>query len=179
MAQLKQTHHKNNTNSAKKTQVNAAVTKTNKSQITTNTKQTGTIPAWVWSLIVIVVAVGGYLLIRLTNQRQQAVGSLPVEMSVAEVSQLDRSEWLFLDVREQSEWNQGHIEEATLIPLGQLEERQAELPTDQKIVVVCRSGNRSASGRDILLKAGFTEVTSMAGGMNDWISQGLPVVTGP
>jgi rhodanese-related sulfurtransferase len=130
-------------------------------------------------LIVIVVAVGGYWLIQMTNQRQQAVSTLPAEMSVAEVSQLDREEWFILDVREQSEWNEGHIEGATLIPLGQLEARKSELPTDQKIVVVCRSGNRSAQGRDLLLKAGFAEVTSMADGMNDWVSQGLPVVTGP
>ncbi len=179
MTKSKQNHHKKNTKSAKKPQGKAAVTKTNKSQISTNRGQPGTIPSWVWSLIVIVVAVGGYRLIQWTNQRQQTVSTLPAEMSVAEVSQLDRSEWLFLDVREQSEWNEGHIEGATLIPLGQLDARQAELPTDKKIVVVCRSGNRSAEGRDILLKAGFAEVTSMAGGMNDWISQGLPIVTGP
>lgn len=179
MTNSKKTNKKKKTNSAKKSQAKAAVTKTNKSQITTNTKQPGAIPSWVWSLVVIVVAVGGYWLIQLTNQRQQAVSTLPLETSVAEVAKLDRPEWFFLDVREQSEWNEGHIEGATLIPLGQLEARKAELPTDQKIVVVCRSGNRSADGRDILLKAGFSAVTSMAGGMNDWISQGLPVVTGP
>ncbi|NLC12856.1 MAG: rhodanese-like domain-containing protein [Chloroflexi bacterium] len=100
-------------------------------------------------------------------------------MSVLEVAKLDKTDWLFLDVREPSEWNEGHIEGATLIPLGQLEARKNELPTDQKIVVVCRSGNRSAQGRDILLKEGFVSVTSMAGGMSDWISQGLPVITGP
>ena len=179
MAKSKQTHHKKASKSTKKTQVGSATTRSNKSQIVTNTKQAGTIPSWVWSLIVIVVAVGGYWLVQLTNQRQQAVSSLPAEMSVAEVSKLDREEWFFLDVREQSEWNQGHIEEATLIPLGQLQDRQDELPKDQKIVVVCRSGNRSAQARDLLLKAGFTEVTSMAGGMNDWISLGLPAVIGP
>src|SRR3972149_3360409 len=55
----------------------------------------------------------------------------------------------------------------------------AEEPQDQQVVVVCRSGNRSATGRDILLDAGFTEVTSMGGGMNTWISQGFETVTGP
>ena len=86
---------------------------------------------------------------------------------------------MILDVREQSEWEQGHIEGATLIPLGQLFQSSAELPTDQTIVVVCRSGNRSAQGRDILETAGFTTVTSMTGGMNDWQAQGYPIVTGP
>jgi rhodanese-related sulfurtransferase len=46
-------------------------------------------------------------------------------------------------------------------------------------VVVCRSGNRSARGRDILLGAGFPAVTSMADGMSAWIAAALPVVTGP
>jgi rhodanese-related sulfurtransferase len=179
MAKSKQVNQKKSVKSAKKPQVKSAATKTHKSQINTSAKEKGTIPSWIWSLIVIVVAVGGYWLIQMTNQRQQAVSTLPAEMSVAEVSQLDREEWFILDVREQSEWNEGHIEGATSIPLGQLEARKSELPTDKKIVVVCRSGNRSAQGRDLLLKAGFAEVTSMADGMNAWVSQGLPVVTGP
>jgi rhodanese-related sulfurtransferase len=46
-------------------------------------------------------------------------------------------------------------------------------------VVVCNSGNRSQTGRDILLNAGFKNVSSMAGGMQEWRSDGLPVVSGP
>ena len=69
---------------------------------------------------------------------------------------------------------------STLRPyLEELAERSGEIPQDQENVGVCRSGNRSAKGRDILREVGFTQVTSMAGGMNDWIKQGLPVVTGP
>jgi rhodanese-related sulfurtransferase len=49
------------------------------------------------------------------------------------------------------------------------------VPQDKDVVVVCRSGNRSQQGRDILVQAGFTRVTSMAGGVTDWRSQGLPV----
>lgn len=82
---------------------------------------------------------------------------------------------LFLDVREVEEWNQFHIPGATLIPLGELESRVSELPKDQEIVVYCRSGNRSQSGRDILLAAGFTNVTSMDGGINDWYNKGYQV----
>jgi rhodanese-related sulfurtransferase len=54
----------------------------------------------------------------------------------------------------------------------------SEVPTGQKIVVVCNSGNRSKPGRDILLDAGFPEVTSMDGGVSGWKTQGLPIVTG-
>lgn len=81
----------------------------------------------------------------------------------------------FLDVREVEEWNQLHIPGATLIPLGELPERLEELPKDQPIVVYCRSGNRSQTGRDILLNAGFSDVTSMDGGINDWYQNGYPV----
>lgn len=179
MTNSKKTSQKKNTNSTKSPQSKAAGTKSHSALIKTTAEQKGVIPSWIWFLIVIVVAAGGYWLIQRTNQRQQLDNSLPAEMSVLEVAKLDKTDWLFLDVREPSEWNEGHIEGATLIPLGQLEARKNELPTDQKIVVVCRSGNRSAQGRDILLKEGFVSVTSMAGGMSDWISQGLPVITDP
>ncbi|MHB0922440.1 MAG: rhodanese-like domain-containing protein [Bellilinea sp.] len=108
-----------------------------------------------------------------------ATASLAREISVSEAATLRDQGAFMLDVREPDEWNAGHIPEATLIPLGELESRLDELPRDQQIVVVCRSGNRSATGRDILLDAGFKEVTSMGGGMNSWVSQGLPTVTGP
>jgi len=101
------------------------------------------------------------------------------EVSVSEAATLRDQGAFMLDVRESEEWNAGHIPDATLIPLGELESRLDELPRDRQIVVVCRSGNRSATGRDILLDAGFEDVTSMGGGMNSWVSQGLPTVTGP
>jgi len=140
---------------------------------------TRTLPVWSWVLIVTVVFVGGFLLIQNTGQRQPVVNNLPPEISVAEAAQLDPKDWFFLDVREPSEWAEVHIPYATLIPLGELTARLPEIPKDQNIVVVCRSGNRSAVGRDLLLRSGFTSVTSMAGGMNTWQAQGHPVVTGP
>jgi len=133
-------------------------------------------PAWAW-LLIAAAAVGIVYLV--LQQGDASTEKLPRAVSVAEAAALREEGALILDVREQSEWEQGHIEGATLIPLGQLFQRSAELPTDQTIVVVCRSGNRSAQGRDILETAGFTTVTSMNGGMNDWQAQGYPIVTGP
>jgi len=104
-----------------------------------------------------------------------ATGALPLEVSVDDADELRQAGALVLDVREPAEWATGHIEGATLISLGELEARVGELPRDRDIVVVCRSGNRSAQGRDVLLAAGFAAVTSMAGGMTDWIAAGLPV----
>ena len=155
------------------------MTKSIKSTKKSDLKKIG-LPSWLlWVLLVIAVAVGGFFAIQQNNKRAESINNLPAEMSVAEVAKLNTDDYYFLDVREPSEWNEFHIDWATLIPLGELAKRVNELPKDKNIIVVCRSGNRSAQGRDILLKAGFEAVSSMAGGMNDWRSQGNPVVTGP
>jgi len=104
---------------------------------------------------------------------------LTSEISVQEANDLRENGAFILDVREQYEWDEKHIPGATLIPLGELASRVDELPDNQEIVVVCRSGNRSQTGRDILIEAGFDSVTSMAGGINQWISSGFEAVFGP
>jgi rhodanese-related sulfurtransferase len=107
-----------------------------------------------------------------------SVAALPAEVSVAEALALRESGAFILDVREPDEWAAVHIPDATLIPLGELASRVDEVPSDRQVVVVCRSGNRSAQGRDILLDAGLPSVTSMAGGMNDWAASGYPTTSG-
>lgn len=139
-------------------------------------------PILIWvilGLVVVGIGVAALLFGRPASTAGEDGDTLPREISVAQAAEKRTAGAFILDVREPSEWEQGHIPEATLIPLGQLESRLNELPKDQEIVVVCRSGNRSATGRDILLQAGFPQVTSMAGGMNDWTAQGLPTVDGP
>ena len=105
--------------------------------------------------------------------------NLPSEISVAEALAKRDAGAFILDVRQPEEWNEAHIPDSTLIPLDQLPNRINELPKDQEIVVVCRSGNRSEQGRDILLEAGLTDVTSMAGGLNQWKTAGYPTISGP
>ena len=131
---------------------------------------------WVIGSGVIVIAVIA-IIIGLSGTNQS--DSLAKEVSVDLAHQLRADGAFMLDVREPDEWNSGHIPGATLVPLGQLPDRLNELPVDQEIVVVCRSGNRSATGRDILLDAGFNQVTSMAGGMNEWAAKNYEIVTGP
>lgn len=130
-------------------------------------------PVWVWGVIVLVVLVVAGFAISQLNKPAQA--TLPAEISVVQAAEKRDQGALILDVREQSEWDEFHIPGATLIPLGQLESRLEDVPKDQEIVVVCRSGNRSRTGRDILLDAGYNLVTSMAGGVTQWKSQGLPI----
>jgi rhodanese-related sulfurtransferase len=107
-----------------------------------------------------------------------AKAALAATVSVAEAAALRDDGALVLDVREPDEWASGHVPGATLIPLGELPSRVGELERNQRIVVVCRSGNRSAEGRDILLGAGFPAVTSLGGGMTDWAQAGMPMETG-
>ena len=107
-----------------------------------------------------------------------ALTALPSTIDAATAASMQEAGAFVLDVREPDEWAAGHIDGATLIPLGELASRTAEVPQDQDIVVVCHSGNRSAQGRDILLAAGYPAVTSMDGGMTAWTAAGLPVVTG-
>ena len=122
--------------------------------------------------IVVVVALVIYFLLSTSSG---AGGGLPANVSVDEAYAMVQDGAFMLDVREVTEWNEFHAPVATLIPLGELTVRVNELPRDRKIVVVCRSGNRSQQGRDILLAAGFRQVTSMDGGMNAWRTSGYPI----
>jgi rhodanese-related sulfurtransferase len=85
-----------------------------------------------------------------------------------------------VDVRERDEFvgPLGHIAEAELIPLDQLAKRADTLARDQPVVMVCRSGARSAQATVILQRQGFTQVANLAGGMLRWRAEGLPVVGG-
>lgn len=76
-----------------------------------------------------------------------------------------------LDVREPQEFEMGHIEGATLIPLGSLPEHLAEVPKDKPVVVVCRSGNRSGRAAAFLKEQGFTNIENLTGGMMAWSAQ--------
>lgn len=83
---------------------------------------------------------------------------------------------LVLDVREPSEWSDGHIAQARHIPLGKLKDRLSELEKykGKPIVAVCRSGNRSGQACGVLKKAGFESPHNLAGGMSAWEQAGLP-----
>ena len=132
---------------------------------------------WIWG--VVALAILGLSTVWLASRGMTEAIDYPREISVEEAVAKRDSGAFILDVRQPEEWNEFHVPESTLIPLGELTSRVNELPKDQEIVVVCRSGNRSAQGRDILLGAGFTQVTSMAGGLTQWKAAGYPTVTGP
>jgi rhodanese-related sulfurtransferase len=127
--------------------------------------------------VLLIVALVVFLLLQLGggNRNTPAANTLSSTISVAEAHELYQNGAFVLDVRTVEEWNEFHAPDSTLIPLDQLASRLNEVPRDRQIVVVCRSGNRSQQGRDILLNAGFEQVTSMAGGLNEWRANGFPV----
>ena len=81
-----------------------------------------------------------------------------------------------LDVREPSEYANGHLLNAHLVPLTKLKDRIGELEKykDKPIVVVCRSGNRSATACAILSNRGFSQAYNLTGGMMAWQKANLP-----
>jgi molybdopterin/thiamine biosynthesis adenylyltransferase/rhodanese-related sulfurtransferase len=93
------------------------------------------------------------------------------------MGELDRP--LLLDVREQDEWQEGHLPGAVHIPRGNLESRVETLIPDRsrEIVVYCAVGARSAFAAKSLIELGYDNVASMAGGFTDWKRNGYDVQT--
>jgi len=124
--------------------------------------------------LILLAAVSGFMLLggglfgRLSGVKQ--VG--PQEA----VQLFNHEDALVLDVREPSEWSDGHIAKAKHIPMGKLKDRLSELEKfkDKPIIAVCRSGNRSGSACGVLKKAGFENLHNLAGGMQAWEQAGLP-----
>tara|TARA_B100001964_G_scaffold51214_1_gene57820 strand:- start:2604 stop:2975 length:372 start_codon:yes stop_codon:yes gene_type:complete len=103
------------------------------------------------------------------------------ETNVEEVKvQLDRGDkFLLVDVREESEWNKGHITNATYIGKGVIErdiERKVS-NTETEIILYCGGGFRSALAADNLQKMGYSKVSSMDGGYSGWVKAGYPTET--
>ena len=126
------------------------------------------------AVVIIILAGAAFMAFSNNSSGDGAQTALPREVTVNEAHQMVEEGAFLLDVRTQEEWDDFHAPQATLIPLDQLESRVNEIPTGQDVVVICRSGNRSQTGRDILLSAGLPSVTSVDGGMNAWAAAGYP-----
>ena len=81
-----------------------------------------------------------------------------------------------LDVREDDEWEAGHIAGSTHVPLGELMGRLDEVPGTDPLVVVCRVGARSARVAAWLRGQG-RDAVNLAGGLESWVAAGRPLVT--
>lgn len=104
------------------------------------------------------------------------ISNLPANMTAAQAQPLLVNPGVFwLDVREQSEFDAGHIPGITLIPTGEVANRLSEIPKDRPVIVTCRTGNRSAAVTKFLREQGYTNVHNMEGGIVAWQGAGYPV----
>jgi len=126
-------------------------------------------------IIVVLAGAAWAFLNQSASDADAALGTLPATISADEAYQMYQDGAFFVDVRTPEEWDEYHIPGTTLIPLEELGIRIDEIPPDQEIVVVCGLGPRSKIGYDILVRAGFPQVTNMAGGLESWAAAGHPL----
>ena len=82
---------------------------------------------------------------------------------------------VLVDVRQPAEFEAGHVRTARLIPLHEVPDHVGELPVDQEVVVMCRSGSRSEMASEFLIENGVSAV-NLAGGILAWVEAGQEVV---
>jgi rhodanese-related sulfurtransferase/rubrerythrin len=94
------------------------------------------------------------------------------EMSVGEVRDFvdghERDALNLVDVRTPKEYDSGHLPGAVLIPISELPERTEELDASRRTIAYCAAGARSRAAAAVLIRAGFEDVYSMAGGIRAW-----------
>lgn len=103
-----------------------------------------------------------------TGEDDKAIDISPVELN----NRLTAGDTVFLlDVRNQEEFDLCRLQQSTLIPLRELEDRLSEINRSQEIVVYCKSGGRSKIATNLLLENGFPTVQNLSGGILAWIAQ--------
>ena len=100
---------------------------------------------------------------------------LPAEVTPREAFDAVSRGALLVDVREPWEHAEQHIAGAVLIPLNELPARLAEIPADRDVYVHCRMGGRSARAVDVLRQSGRPRTSNVAGGIEGWVNDQLPV----
>jgi rhodanese-related sulfurtransferase len=113
------------------------------------------------------------------------VGALAAESAAKPAQEISAQEALsqqqagegqvFLDVRTPEEFASGRVPGAVNIPVKQLPSRLAELDKNDRLVVYCERGPRSAVAVDTLVEAGYTNVSHLMGDMAGWRAAGLPI----
>ncbi len=103
------------------------------------------------------------------DHQQEEEAGMEVDITPIELKErLGHQPTRLVDVREPHEWEIGRIEGATLIPLGEIEQRTAELPKDEEIVLYCKMGGRSMKALNALKEHGFVHLKNLKGGINAW-----------
>ena len=124
---------------------------------------------WIVAAAVVAVAAGVMIV------RGTASAEALTTIDVATLHEAMNDEVTLIDVREPYEYDGGHVTGALSMPLGQVVALAAELPKDQPLYVICRSGNRSLQASEALVEAGFQDVRNVDGGMIAWQAAGYAV----
>ena len=100
------------------------------------------------------------------------------EISVEELAERLAAGAFLLDVRQPDEFVEAHVPGALLVPLDEVPVRAGELPPDQEILVICRSGARSHRAAEYLIAQHGLSAVNVAGGTLAWIESGRDIVVG-
>ena len=124
------------------------------------------------------ILVGTFLLLLFLffrNERTRAGATVGTQELVRLVN---KENAIVLDVRERTEFMEGHIVDALNIPYASLEARLDEISqhNETPVVIACKMGQHSGAAGTLLRKNGFTNVTRLTGGYTEWRAQNLPVV---
>ncbi len=124
---------------------------------------------------VVIFLVSSFIQIPVISVKAQTYTSIPVSDAYGMINNNTLyPDLLILDVRNQWEYDDGHICNATLIPVDVLESRISEIASynNTEILVYCKAGSRSATASQTLVDNNFTKVYNMLGGFTDWASSG-------
>jgi rhodanese-related sulfurtransferase len=126
---------------------------------------------WYWAALA--VASGAWLLFDFAR----AQGDKTLVSAVEATLLINREEAVFIDIRDQAEYSQGHIPNARHIPMAEFERRSAELEKlkARPLIVYCATGARSGAAVAALKKAGFEKLFNLRGGLVEWEKAGQPV----
>ena len=104
------------------------------------------------------------------------LSTLPQDLDVDSVAAIaERDDVVLLDVREQHEYDAGHIPGVVLLPTSTYPSWLDEIPTDKTVIVTCRTGNRSGQITALLKAEGFDNVHNMLGGIVEWDRRGYEI----
>lgn len=111
--------------------------------------------------------------------RHESLKGGPTLTSQQLVNQINQQDAVVVDLRDTSEFNQGHIVNALNIPHAKLAARMAELEAykERPLVLVCKLGQHSGAAGKLLSAEGYSQVSRLSGGMAEWQSSQLPLVT--
>ena len=131
--------------------------------------------AYVSNHPILVGAFGLLLALFIRNEMNRGGASVNTQELVQLVNAQDA---VVLDVRDKTEFDQGHIVDSINIPFANLDSRADELDKykDKPLIVACKMGQHSGTAGTILKKKGFAQVSRLKGGMAEWRGQSLPVV---